>query len=73
MALPNGAGGYQVGDGNLNEVEIYDQGNPATYAAAASPLLVSDITAGIIVYTGSSANLQLPYLGQQLPFVLHQT
>lgn len=60
MALPNGAGGYQVGDGNLNEVEIYDQGNPATYAAAASPLLVSDITAGIIVYTGSSANLQLP-------------
>ena len=61
MALPNGAGGYQLGDGNLNEVELYDQGTPAAYTAAAAPLLVSDITAGIITYNSSSgANLQLP-------------
>ena len=61
MALPNGAGGYQVGDGNLNEVEVYDQGAPAAYTAAAAPLLVSDISSGIITYTsGSGANLQLP-------------
>ena len=59
MALPNGAGGYQIGDGNLNEVELYDQGNPAAYAAAAT-LTVADISAGILTYSGSSANLQLP-------------
>jgi hypothetical protein len=59
MALPNGAGGYQVGDGNLNEVEIYDQGNPAAYAAAAT-LTVADISAGILTYSGATANLQLP-------------
>lgn len=60
MAIPNGAGGYQVGDGNLTEVEIYDQGTPVAYAAAASPLLVADVTNGIINYSGASANLQLP-------------
>ena len=59
MALPNGAGGYQVGDGNLNEVELYDQGNPAAYAAAAT-LTVADISAGILTYSGATANLQLP-------------
>jgi hypothetical protein len=59
MALPNGAGGYQIGDGNLNEVEIYDQGAPAAYAAAAT-LTVADISAGILTYSGSTANLQLP-------------
>ena len=59
MALPNGAGGYQVGDGNLNEVEIYDQGNPSTYGAAAT-MTTADISAGILVYTGATANLQLP-------------
>ena len=25
MALPNGAGGYQVGDGNLSEVQLNTQ------------------------------------------------
>ena len=60
MSLPNGAGGYQIGDGNLSEVEIYDFQTPVSYAAAASPLLVSDVTNGTILYTGSSANLQLP-------------
>jgi hypothetical protein len=69
MALPNGAGGYQLGDGNLNEVEIYDQGTPATYAAAASPMLVADITAGILTYSGSSANLQLPLVSDLELFV----
>jgi hypothetical protein len=57
--LPNGAGGYQVGDGNLSEVEIYDQGTPSAYAAAGT-LIVSDITAGILTYSGATGNLQLP-------------
>ena len=59
MALPNGAGGYQVGDGNLNEVELYDQGNPAAYTAAGT-LTVADISSGILTYSGATGNLQLP-------------
>ena len=27
MALPNGAGGYQLGDGNLNEATLGAQGH----------------------------------------------
>lgn len=60
--LPNGAGGYQVGDGNLGEVTLGTQITPATYTAAAAPLLTSDLTAAnIILYNSASANnLQLP-------------
>ena len=61
MALPNGAGGYQYTDGNINEVALEVQGAPAAYTAAAAPLLVSDVTNGIITYTAAGANnLQLP-------------
>ena len=61
MALPNGAGGYQVGDGNLNEVILGTQVAPAAYTAAASPLLVADLIKGIITYDAGGANdLQLP-------------
>ena len=61
MALPNGSGGYQVGDGNLNEVDLIDAVAPAAYTAAAAPLLVSDLTSGLITYTAAGANnLQLP-------------
>ena len=35
MALPNGAGGYQLGDGNLSEVNIGVQATPTSKAAAA--------------------------------------
>jgi hypothetical protein len=60
MALPNGAGGYQVGDGNLNEVQIFTQAAPAAYTAAAT-LTAADITNGIITLTnGSDQSLQLP-------------
>lgn len=61
MALPNGAGGYQVGDGNVGEVILGTQGAPAAYTAAAAPLLVSDVTNGIITYNAAGGNnLQLP-------------
>ena len=62
MALPNGTGGYQIGDGNLNEAILGTQTAPAAYTAAASPLAVSDlVSADIITYnSGSGANLQLP-------------
>ena len=60
MALPNGAGGYQVGDGNINEVQLFTQIAPAAYTAAAT-LVAADLTNGIITLNaGTDQSLQLP-------------
>ena len=60
MALPNGAGGYQVGDGNLGEVTLGTSAIPTAYTAAAT-LTSLDLAGGIVVYTSSStADLTLP-------------
>jgi hypothetical protein len=59
MAIPNGAGGYQVGDGNLSEVNIGVQSAPTAKAAAAT-LTAAELTNGIIVYSGATATLTLP-------------
>ena len=57
--LPNGAGGYQLGDGNLTEVTIGVQAAPTSKAAAAT-LTAAELTNGIIIYTGATASLTLP-------------
>jgi hypothetical protein len=60
MALPNGAGGYQVGDGNLGEVTLGVSAIPTAYTAAAT-LTTADLAGGAVVYTSSStADLALP-------------
>ena len=59
MALPNGAGGYQIGDGNLSEVNIGVQSAPTSKAAAAT-LTAAELTNGIIIYSGATASLTLP-------------
>ena len=60
MALPNGAGGYQVGDGNLTEVQLVTQTTPVAYTAAAT-LVAADLTNGIITLNaGTDQSLQLP-------------
>lgn len=60
MALPNGAGGYQVGDGNLGEVTLSTSAIPTAYTAAAT-LTTADLAGGAVVYTsGSTADLTLP-------------
>jgi len=59
MAIPNGAGGYQFGDGNLNEVDLVIQGAPVTKAAAAT-LTAAELTNGIVVYSGATASITLP-------------
>jgi len=60
MALPNGAGGYQLGDGNLNEVVLVTSATPTAYTAGVT-LTTADLAGGMIVYTsGSTANLALP-------------
>ena len=60
MALPNGAGGYQVGDGNLGEVTLGVSAIPTAYTAGAT-LTTADLAGGAVVYTSSStADLALP-------------
>ena len=58
--LPHGAGGYQVGDGNLGEVTLGVSAIPTAYTAAAT-LTTADLAGGAVVYTSSStADLTLP-------------
>ena len=59
MALPNGAGGYQVGDGNLSQVMLGVQQAPTAKVAAAT-LTAAELATGIITYTGAAAALTLP-------------
>jgi len=60
MALPNGSGGYQVGDGNLNTPVFSNITVPTAYTAAAT-LTAADLASGLVIYTSSStANLTLP-------------
>jgi hypothetical protein len=60
MALPNGTGGYQLGDGNLNEVVLGTQATPTTYTAAAT-LTIVDLENGLVIYNAAGANnLALP-------------
>jgi hypothetical protein len=60
MALPNGAGGYQVGDGNIDQAILGVQAIPTAYTGAVT-LTVLDIERGLVVFTsGSGANLALP-------------
>ncbi|CAB5222938.1 hypothetical protein UFOVP372_42 [uncultured Caudovirales phage] len=47
MALPNGAGGYQVGDGNLSEVQLNTQTAPVALTTAAT-LTAAQLTNGIL-------------------------
>jgi len=64
MALPNGAGGYQLGDGNLGEVVLGTQQAPVAKTAAAT-LTAAELANGIITYTGAAVALTVP-LGSDL-------
>ena len=59
MALPNGAGGYQVGDGNLSEATLFVQGAPTAVAAAAT-MTAAQLANGLFVFDGTAGNLTLP-------------
>lgn len=61
MALPNGAGGYQLGDGNLNEVVLGYQAAPESLTSSAT-LTAAQLTNGIILGNPgtSAASYQLP-------------
>lgn len=61
MALPNGAGGYQLGDGNLNEISFGNAPAPAT-ATVTATLTVAQVTSGILLGSPgtSAASYTLP-------------
>ena len=59
MALPNGAGGYQVGDGNIGEAVLSVQGAPTAVAAAAT-MTTAELSNGLFVFNGTAGSLTLP-------------
>ncbi len=59
MALPNGAGGYQVGDGNRNENVLGYMAEPLSQAATAT-LSAAQVTAGMLL-VGSGATTAQTY------------
>ena len=54
MALPNGAGGYQLGDGNRNEVRL-GYGNAPQTATSTATLTAAQITGGMLVANPSTS------------------
>ena len=48
MAIPNSGGGYQVGDGNLNEIDLFTTASQQT-ATATATLTVAQITGNLLV------------------------
>lgn len=59
MALPNGAGGYQVGDGNLGELQLGYNATPLSVAATAT-LTAAQVTSGILL-VGAGATAAQTY------------
>jgi hypothetical protein len=59
MALPNGAGGYQLGDGNVGEAQLFVQGAPTALTAAATAT-AAQLANGLFTFNGTAGNLQLP-------------
>ena len=47
MALPNGAGGYQVGDGNLGEVSFYNTDAPVALAGSSVTITAANLAGGL--------------------------
>ena len=55
MALPNGAGGYQLGDGNLTEVDLMIQPAPIALTTGVT-LTAAQLANGILLGSpGASA------------------
>ena len=55
MALPNGGGGYQIGDGNINEIDFFVTPVPATATATATLTAAQVLNGTLLGSPGSSA------------------
>jgi len=47
MALPNGAGGYQLGDGNLGEISFSNTSTPVALTGASVTITAANLAAGV--------------------------
>ena len=56
MALSNGAGGYQIGDGNLGEVSFYNTSAPIALAGASVTITAADLANGICTMDSGSTS-----------------
>ena len=54
MAIPNGAGGYQLGDGNRNEIRL-GYSAAAQTATSTATLTAAQITGGVLVANPSTS------------------
>ena len=59
MALSNGTGGYQLGDGTSNEALFVVQGAPTALTAAATAT-AAQLANGLFTFNGTAGNLTLP-------------
>lgn len=59
MALPNGSGGYQIGDGNLGEPLFFTQSAPTALTAGATAT-AAQLVNGLFTFDGTAGNLVLP-------------
>jgi hypothetical protein len=59
MALPNGAGGYQINSGNVGEAVLFVQGAPTAVVAAAT-MTSAQLANGLFVFNGAAGDLTLP-------------
>lgn len=60
MAIPNGAGGYQLGDGNVNEAQLIVQGAPTDITGDVTLTGAQLATGLFVVDTGADATATLP-------------
>ena len=61
MPIPSVGGGYQFGDGNINEVDIFPQGDITSGLTSAVTLTAAQVATGIISATpGSALSYTLP-------------
>ena len=59
MAFPSTGGGYQLTDGNVNEISVVMQGAPATVSAAGT-LTAAQLLTGLVVASGTPGTQTLP-------------
>ena len=59
MAFPSLGGGYQVTDGNVNELQVVIQSTPGAVSAAGT-LTTAQLLAGIVVCSGTPGTQTLP-------------
>ena len=59
MAIPNGAGGYQIGAGNASEAQLLVQAATTALTAAATAT-AAQLANGLFTFNGTAGNLTLP-------------